>query len=90
MKVFLKHVEYMANVSVGKPIYTPEVITRAFEYFATSRALWALYGKLTEDYQLLSIHTLTRITSIFSSQDDMQFLSNLLSKMKIGSEDVYL
>ena len=69
----------MATVVVGKPIYAPEVITRAFEYFATSRAL---YGKLTEDYQLPNIRTLTRITSKFASQDDMQFLLNLLSKIE--------
>ena len=65
----------MATVVVGKPIYAPEVITRAFEYFATFRAL---YGKLTEDYQLPS--TLTRITSKCASQDDMKFPSNLLLK----------
>ena len=65
----------MANVSVGKPIYSPLVITRTFEYFAKSIAL---YGKLTKDYQLPSIHTLTRITSKFARQDDMIFLSNLL------------
>ena len=55
--------ECMVTVLVGKPIYAPEVIMRAFEYFATSRAL---YGKLTEDYQLPSMRTLTRITSKFS------------------------
>ena len=35
---------------------------KSFEYFATSREL---YGKLTKDYQLPSICTLTRITSKF-------------------------
>ena len=78
-KVFLEHAECMATVVSGKPIYAPEVITRAFEYFATSRAL---YGKLTEDYQLIISYQLTRITSKFASQDDMQFLSNLLSTIE--------
>ena len=82
----------MTSVVVGKPIHAPEVITRAFAYFATSKAL---YGKLTEGYQLPS--TLTRITSKFASQDDMKFLSNLLSKIEnwqrrciIMIDDVYI
>ena len=79
-KIFLEQAECMATVSVGKPIYTPDVISRAFDNIRTSQAL---YSKLTKDYyQLSSVHTLTRITSKLASQDDTLFLSNLLSKVK--------
>ena len=61
----------MAKTKVGKSIYSPEIMTRAFEYFAASRGL---YGKLTKDYQLSSIRYLNRITSEFTNQDDMLFL----------------
>ena len=66
----------MATTMVGKSIYPPEIITRAFEYFATSSAL---YHKLTKDYQLSSIRTLNRITSKFN-QDDLLFLEKLMLK----------
>ena len=36
---------------VGKKVYTSEQMTRAFEYYATSRSL---YGKLRKDYKLPS------------------------------------
>ena len=52
---------------------------KSFEYFATSREL---YGKLTKDYQLTSICTLTRITSKFASQDAVAFFTNLVSKIE--------
>ena len=67
----------MATTMVGKSIYPPEIITRAFEYFATSSAL---YHKLTKDYQLSSIRTLNRITSKFN-QDDLLFLEKLMLKI---------
>ena len=65
---------------VGKSIYPPENITKAFEYFATSGAL---YGKLTKDYQLRSIPPLTRIKSKFANQDDMLFLEKLMLEIDI-------
>ena len=53
-----------------------EIITRAFEYFVTSRTL---YKRLCSDYKLPSIRTLTRITSKISSLDDLQFLCKIIS-----------
>ena len=69
----------MATTMVGKSIYPPETITRAFEYFATSSAL---YHKVTKDYQLSSIRTLNGITSKFN-QDDLLFLEKLMLKIDI-------
>ena len=79
-KIFLEQDECMATTMVGKSVYLPEVMTRAFEHFATSRAL---YGKLTEDYQLPSIRTLSRITLKFANQDDMLFFEKLMLKIDI-------
>ena len=62
---------------IGK-VYPAQMIVRCFEYFAISRAL---YSRLCKDYQLPSVRTLTRITSSYSSLDDQQFLSGLLSKV---------
>ena len=56
---------------VGRKLYDPETIVRAFDYFATSRAL---YYKLRHDFQLPSATTLTRITSSVAKQDDCKFL----------------
>ena len=69
----------MATRKVGKIVYPPEVVTRAFEYFATSRSL---YSRLAKDYQLPSIRTLTRITSKVGSQDDTSFLQNVLQHVE--------
>ena len=79
-KTFLEQGECMAKTMVRKFIYPPEIIARAFEYFATSRAL---YGKLNKDYQLPSIRTLTRITSKSANQDYMLFLEELMLKLDI-------
>ena len=65
---------------VGKSIYPLKIIMRVFKHFATSRTI---YGKLTKDYQLASICTLTRITSKFASQDDLLFLEKLMLKINI-------
>ena len=69
----------MATTKVGKIVCPPEVVTRAFEYFATSRSL---YSRLAKDYQLPIIRTLTRITSKVGSQDDVSFLQNVLQNVE--------
>ena len=58
--------------------YPTEMITRCFEYFAISRAV---YSRLCKDYQLPSVRTLTRITSKFSSFTDTQFISKFFGKL---------
>ena len=77
-KIVLEHLESMATRTVGKSVYTTDIITRSFEYFATSRTL---YRQLAKDYQLPSIRTLIRITSKVSKKDDMSFLEDVLSKI---------
>ena len=61
----------MGDHSVGCAVYSPDIITRAFEYFATS---CFTSDQLCCDYQLSSIQTLTsKINLVFSSS----VLSNL-------------
>ena len=69
----------MGSKVVGKPVYSCEVIIRAFEYFATSRCL---YNRLRKDYQLPSIPTLTRITSKVSKLNESSFLNNVFKSVE--------
>ena len=59
-------------------LYDADTIVQAFEYFATSRAL---YHKLGEDFQLPSVSTLTRITSTVAKQGDSDFLKNVFKSL---------
>ena len=59
MQIIHQQILVMDPVTVGNQLYGPEIIVRAFEYFATSRTL---YNCLRKDHQLPSITILTRIT----------------------------
>ena len=59
---------------IGDSLYDTDIITRAFEYFATSRAL---YTKLRKDYQLPSISTLAGIASKVSKLNAGKFLDTV-------------
>ena len=61
-------------VYVGDKKYKAEAIIRAFKYFARSRTF---YHRLTEDYELPNIPTLTRLTSKVNKIDDTQLLKNV-------------
>ncbi|GFO33316.1 transposable element p transposase [Plakobranchus ocellatus] len=60
----------MGTQQVGKPLYTSDIIMRAFQFFATSRCL---YERLRHDFQLPSAQTLTRITSKVGKLDECTF-----------------
>ena len=77
-KIVLEQLQSMATRTVGKSVYSTDVIIRSFEYFATSRTL---YSQLAKDYQLPSVRTLTRITSKVSKKDDLSFLKDVLFKI---------
>ena len=68
----------MRATPIGKKLYSPEIIIRAFEYFCTSRAL---YTKLRQDYAFPSIRTLTRITSKVGKLDECCFLKNVFENL---------
>ena len=58
-EVLMRSLVALGKNAVGQKLYSPEVIVQAFDYFATSRAL---YKKLRKDYALPSISTLSKIT----------------------------
>ena len=62
----------------NQKLYTPEMTTRAFEYFATSRSL---YSRLQQDFQLPSIRTLTRITSKVGKVAESEFLCGVFEDL---------
>lgn len=66
-QIILEQLQAMGTQRVGKPLYTPEIIIRAFQYFATSRCL---YERLRQDFQSPSKQTLTSITSKVAKIDD--------------------
>ena len=68
----------MSCVPVGQTVYHPEIMVRAFEYFATSRAL---YNRLKDDYKLPSIRTLTRVTSKVSKISDANFIKRVFDAL---------
>ena len=69
----------MSAKTFGTKIYGPEIIIRAFEYFATSRSL---YNRLRVDYQLPSVSTSTRITSKVSKLSETTFLHGVVKYLK--------
>ena len=73
----LEQLELLGPKKVGQPHYSPETMVRAFEHFATSRAL---YNRIARDHKYPSARTLTRITSKVSKKDDATYLNDVLSK----------
>ena len=79
IEILLQTTKCMNSLTyVGEKKYTPDVIARAFEYFALSRSL---YSRLREDYELPSVSTLTKLISKVSSLQDIEWLSNVVSKL---------
>ena len=65
----------VSGVSRGnRKLYTPEVLVRAFSYYAVSRSL---YQRLRKDYQLPSVSTLARITSSSTKSSSSEFLKTV-------------
>ena len=65
----------MRKANVGEVLYTPDIICRAYEYFAILRSL---YDRFCIDYKLPSMRTLTRLTSKISSMDDLNLVNSIL------------
>ena len=62
----------------NEKLYSPEMATRAFEYFATYRSV---YSRLQQDFQLPRICTLTRITSKVRKVAETEFLSSIFKNL---------
>ena len=78
-KVLHEQMKCMEPGKVGEKVYTPEVMMRAFEYFATSRSL---YGKLRKDFKLPSEKILSSLTSKVDKLSDGEFLKNVMKNLK--------
>jgi hypothetical protein len=76
--ILFEHLNVMRKVNVGEVLYTPDIICRAYEYFAMRRSL---YDRLCVDYKLPSIRTLTRLTSKISSMEDLNFINNIFMNL---------
>ena len=77
-KVLYQQIQVMGPVKVGTKLYDPDIVVRAFEYFATSRSF---YSKHHGDYQFPSIRALTNITSAIASKDDSSFLKGIFKPL---------
>ena len=65
----------VSGVSRGnRKLYTPDVLVRAFSYYAVSTSL---YERLKKDYQLPSVSTLARITSSSTKSSSSEFLKTV-------------
>ena len=81
--IIQQQVSAMAPVTVGMQSYGPEIIVRAFEYFATSRTL---YNRLRIDQQLPSVTTLTRITSKVAKVPENTFLNRVFKTLETNQK----
>lgn len=78
-RVLQEHIDSMKPIRVGKKMYSPEILIRAFDYFATSRCL---YGKLRQDYKLPSEKTMSNLTSKVNKLTDKSFIEEVFSNLK--------
>jgi len=83
----LEQLELLGPRRVGKPLYSPETIVRAFQYFATSRAL---YNRLSNDHKYPHARTLTRITSKTSKKSDATFINDVLAEVDANQRQCIL
>ena len=83
----LEQLELLGPRRVGKPLYSPETIVRAFQYFATSRAL---YNRLSNDHKYPHARTLTRITSKTSKKSEATFINDVLAKVDANQRQCIL
>ena len=62
----------------NEKLHSPEMPTRSFEYFATSRSF---YSPLQQDFQLPSVRTLTRITSKVGKVTETEFSASIFKNL---------
>ena len=77
-QILLEQSSLTNKKAVPRKLYSLEMTTRTFEYFATSRAL---YSRLRKDFQLPSIRTLTKITSKVKNIDEQKFLLSVFKNL---------
>ena len=64
---------------IGNKKYSPEILSRAFEYFSISRSL---YSRIRDDYEMPSIVTLGKLISKVSKLKDFDFLNKYFMQLE--------
>ena len=64
---------------VGNKKYSPEILSRAFEYFSISRSL---YSHIRDDHEMPSIVTLGKLISKVSKLEDFDFLNKYFMQLE--------
>ena len=77
--VLQEQIESMKPPQIGKKLYSPQVLMRAFGYFSQSRLL---YSRLRSDFKLPSIKTLTNISSKVNNNSDRTFINETMTAVK--------
>ena len=77
-KVIKEQIHSMKPQLVGKKVYDPDTLRRAFTYYATSRTL---YRKLRKDYKLPGEKTLSNLTSKVNKLTDRNFLKEIFEAL---------
>ncbi|XP_066923516.1 uncharacterized protein [Clytia hemisphaerica] len=77
--ILQEQIESMKPPQVGKKLYSPQVLMRAFGYFSQSRSL---YSRLRSDFKLPSIKTLTNISSKVNNTSDRTFINEIVKAVK--------
>ena len=78
-KVLKETIQLMAPIKVGKKMYSPDTLIRAFAYYSVSRSL---YKKLRRDYKLPSIKILQNLTSKVNKLSDQTFVNDVFAKLQ--------
>ena len=78
-EVLVEQISNMAPPKVGKKLYSPETMMRAFGYYSCSRSL---YGKLRKDFKLPSIKTLSSLTSKVNKLSDQKFINQVFGNLE--------
>ena len=74
-EVIIQQICSMNSVGSVERKYSTAATIRSFEYFSLSRSC---YKRLRRDFELPSIKTLSRLTSIVKNSDDVTFLQNII------------
>lgn len=86
-KVLQQQIKVMGASQIGRKLHSIEILIRAFEYLCTSRSL---YSKLSKDFALPSVKTLSRITSRVSKANEDLFLSKVLESYPVNKRIIAL
>ena len=74
-----QQIQVMGAAGGNRKVYPPEVLVRAFSYYALSRTL---YARIRKDYQLPSVSILARVTSSCNKVSTPSFLKTVFESLE--------